>query len=202
MKELVKELSRIQATINAPKSQFNKFGNYAYRNCEDILQAVKPLLNGLVLTVWDDISVFNDRVYVKATAEISDGKDNIRTTAFAREPMNKKGMDESQITGAASSYARKYALNGLLLIDDNKDADSSDKVNEKEEYDNLVKLNQNTIDCIKVSLAEDNYSAAKEAWAELPQEKQIALWKAPSKGGCFTTEERTKMKSTEWSNAQ
>lgn len=117
-------VAQIQATLKAPKNQRNNFGNYNYRSCEDILEAVKPLLNGLVLTVNDDVQVIGDRVYIKSTATITDGKDSIANTAFAREPVQKKGMDESQITGAASSYARKYALNGLLLIDDNKDADT------------------------------------------------------------------------------
>lgn len=202
MKDLVKKLSEIQKNLNAPKNQRNNFGNYNYRNCEDILQAVKPLLGDYILTVWDDIQVIGDRVYVKATAQISDGKDAINTTAFAREPLIKKGMDDSQITGAASSYARKYALNGLLLIDDNKDADSHAKVDDKEEYENLVKLNEATINAVKVALADGDYSTAKEAWHEIAQETQVALWRAPSKGGCFTTQERKQMKSTEWSEAQ
>jgi len=118
-----KLLSDIQQKLDCPKSQFNSFGKYNYRNCEDILQAVKPLLGEAFITINDDITVAGDRVYVKATAMIVLGKETVSTTAFAREPLTKKGMDESQITGAASSYARKYALNGLLLIDDNKDAD-------------------------------------------------------------------------------
>ncbi|TDX30800.1 ERF superfamily protein [Modicisalibacter xianhensis] len=126
MKALTERLAEIQRTLNAPKNQHNKFGGYNYRSCEDILQAVKPLLNGLVITVNDDITVAGDRVYVKATATITDGEHSISTTAFAREAAMKKGMDDSQITGSTSSYARKYALNGLLLIDDNKDADSRD----------------------------------------------------------------------------
>jgi hypothetical protein len=197
-----KKLAKVQAELNAPKNQRNSFGNYNYRNCEDILQAVKPLLRDCIITITDDIHIVGDRVYVKATATFSDGEHSVSTTAFAREPLSKKGMDESQITGAASSYARKYALNGLLLIDDNKDADSHAKVDDTEEYKNLVKINEKTINAIKAALAEDDYSTAKEAWHEVPQETQIALWKAPTKGGCFTTQERTKMKSTEWSNAQ
>lgn len=126
MKALTERLAEIQRTLNAPKNQHNKFGGYNYRSCEDILQAVKPLLNGLVITVNDDIVAAGDRIYVKATATITDGEYSISTTAFAREAATKKGMDDSQITGSTSSYARKYALNGLLLIDDNKDADSQD----------------------------------------------------------------------------
>lgn len=126
MKALNEKLAKIQHELNAPKGQFNKFGGYNYRSCEDILQSVKPLLGDLTLTISDDIQVIGDRVYVKATATISDGEHNLSTQAFARESLTKKGMDESQITGSTSSYARKYALNGLLLIDDNKDADSRD----------------------------------------------------------------------------
>lgn len=126
MKALTEKLAEIQRTLNAPKSQHNKFGGYNYRSCEDILQAVKPILGGLVITVNDEMQAVGDRVYVKATATITDGEHSISTTAFAREAVTKKGMDDSQITGSTSSYARKYALNGLLLIDDNKDADSMD----------------------------------------------------------------------------
>jgi hypothetical protein len=121
------KLAYIQSELNAPKNQYNSFGKYKYRSCEDILQAVKPLLaNSLTLTISDDIIEVGGRIYVKATATLSDGKEEIKTTALAREPENKKGMDSSQITGAASSYARKYALNGLFAIDDNKDADTKD----------------------------------------------------------------------------
>jgi len=118
-------LNRIQKELKAPKNQRNSFGNYNYRSCEDILEAVKPLLGTAVLTLSDDIIAENNRVYVRATATLKDGNQSVSVTAFAREPETKKGMDESQITGAASSYARKYALNGLFCIDDTKDADST-----------------------------------------------------------------------------
>lgn len=124
---LTTRLAEIQQKLNAPKNQLNKFGGYHYRSCEDILTAVKPLLHGLVLTISDEIVPVNDRVYVKATATITDGIASITATAFARESETRKGMDDSQITGSTSSYARKYALNGLLLIDDNKDADHEQK---------------------------------------------------------------------------
>ena len=125
---MIKKLSRIQAELKAPKSQRNNFGNYNYRSCEDILEAVKPLLarEGLVLTITDSIEMVGNRYYVKATATVTDGEKNFTTTAFAREAENKKGQDESQITGSSSSYARKYALNGLFCIDDTKDADTMD----------------------------------------------------------------------------
>jgi len=127
--ELNDKLLIIQSNLKAPKNQFNSFGGYAYRSAEDVLEAVKPLLKevGCTLTISDEIVVVADRVYVKATATLSDGKDNISTTAFAREEESKKGMDAAQITGAASSYARKYALNGLFCIDDTKDPDSTNK---------------------------------------------------------------------------
>jgi len=119
-------LTRIQLLLKAPKNQYNKFGNYNYRSCEDILEAIKPLLEGATLTITDDIVVIGQRYYVKATATFTLGDKIISVTAFAREEETKKGMDASQITGSASSYARKYALNGLFLIDDTKDADTRD----------------------------------------------------------------------------
>jgi hypothetical protein len=127
MKHIYEALMNIQSELKAPKNQRNNFGGYNYRSCEDIMEAVKPLLlkNGVVLTVSDDMSVIGDRVYVKATATLADGEDVISNSAFAREAEAKKGMDDSQITGATSSYARKYALNGLFCIDDTKDADAT-----------------------------------------------------------------------------
>lgn len=119
----------IQAELKAPKGQENSFGHYKYRSCEDILEAVKPLLqkNDTKLVIYDELQNIGDRYYVKATAELSHGTgDKILVSAYAREEETKKGMDASQITGAASSYARKYALNGLFLIDDTKDADTMD----------------------------------------------------------------------------
>jgi hypothetical protein len=123
---ILEKLVEIQSELKAPKSQYNNFGKYNYRNCEDILEAVKPLMKerGCVLVISDDIVAVGNRVYVKATATIMHGENTISNTAFAREAETKKGMDESQITGAASSYARKYALNGLFAIDDTNDADS------------------------------------------------------------------------------
>ena len=116
----------IQSMLKAPKGQYNSFGKYNYRSCEDILEGVKPLLSEqeLILTIEDSIEMIGDRYYVKATATISDGTNSISTSAYARESLDKKGMDASQVTGATSSYARKYALNGLLCIDDTKDADT------------------------------------------------------------------------------
>lgn len=126
--EFIEKIVAIQSELKAPKGQYNSFGKYNYRSCEDILEGVKPLLakHGLVLTIQDSIDLIGDRFYVKATATITDGKDEISTSAYARESLDKKGMDASQVTGATSSYARKYALNGLLAIDDTKDADTMD----------------------------------------------------------------------------
>jgi hypothetical protein len=126
MKAFIAKVAKIQQSLNAPKNQYNSFGKYPYRNLEDILEAAKRLLGDLVLTINDDIAVAGDRVYVKAVATITDGEHSITNTGFAREAMTKKGMDESQITGSTSSYARKYAVAGLFLCDDNKDADSQD----------------------------------------------------------------------------
>jgi hypothetical protein len=151
----MKKLNEIQRELSAPKNQYNKFGDYKYRSCEDIQEAVKPLLGDAILTISDEIVVLGipligtitttakngstiekqvdvgSRFYVKATATIKCGEESESATALARESFNKKGMDESQITCAASSYARKYALGGLFAIDDGQDADSiNDKSDE------------------------------------------------------------------------
>lgn len=132
MDKILKALSEIQKKLKAPKDQFNVFGKYKYRNCEDILESVKPYLeDGLVLTLTDNIVPIGDRYYVEATATLILGDESISVKGFARESLDKKGMDYSQITGAASSYARKYALNGLFLIDDSKDADNFAPVKEE-----------------------------------------------------------------------
>lgn len=125
---MIEKLIKIQQALKAPKNQYNGFGKYSYRSCEDILEAVKPLVaeEGLLLTISDELVQMGDRYYVKATATITDGTASIQALAFAREPLTKKGMDESQVTGTASSYARKYALNGLFCIDDAKDADTEE----------------------------------------------------------------------------
>ena len=121
------KLGAVQSALKAPKGQENKFGGYRYRSCEDIMEAVKPLLKeqGLVLTVADEMALVGDRYYVKATATITDGEASQSVSAFAREPEGRKGMDEAQVTGSSSSYARKYALNGLFCIDDTKDPDAT-----------------------------------------------------------------------------
>ena len=120
-------LAKIQALIKAPKGQFNSFGKYKYRSCEDIVEAVKPVINqlGFYLTLSDEIVQVGQRFYIKATATISNGTESYTCSAYAREEESKKGMDGSQVTGASSSYARKYSLNGLFAIDDTKDSDST-----------------------------------------------------------------------------
>ena len=124
----MKELLQIQSELKAPKGQFNAYGKYKYRSCEDILEAVKPILkkNNCALLLSDSLIYVGERYYIKATATLvnAEGK-SVSTEAYAREEETKKGMDASQITGASSSYARKYALNGLLCIDDNKDSDTT-----------------------------------------------------------------------------
>lgn len=127
-KPIYTALMAVQADLKAPKGQHNSFGKYDYRSAEDIIEAVKPLLkeNGLFLNMADDVVLVGDRYYIKATVKVVDvvTGESVQTSALAREAAQKKGMDESQVTGTASSYARKYALNGLFAIDDTKDADT------------------------------------------------------------------------------
>lgn len=138
------KLMNIQSKLKAPKNQYNSFGKYNYRSCEDILEGVKPLLKETqtVLTISDEVINIGDRFYIKATATLTDTEDgrSISVSALAREDENKKGMDLSQVTGSTSSYARKYALNGLFCIDDTKDSDATNK-HGKEQSDKL-KSNQ------------------------------------------------------------
>lgn len=127
-KTIHEKLLYIQSELKAPKNQYNNFGKFKYRSCEDILEAVKPLLKetGLVIIFTDEIVPVDLRCYVKTTVRLTDGKNEVCSVSYAREPLAKKGMDEMQISGAAGSYARKYALNGLFLIDDSKDSDVPD----------------------------------------------------------------------------
>ena len=129
-KPIFAALMAVQAELKAPKNQHNSFGKYDYRSAEDIIEAVKPLLkeNGLFLNMSDEVVLVGDRYYIKATVKVVDvvTGESVQTSALAREAAQKKGMDESQVTGTASSYARKYALNGLFAIDDNRDADTNE----------------------------------------------------------------------------
>ena len=134
-KNVYMKLVEVQSKLKAPKSQFNKFGNYAYRNCEDILEALKPLLNEVkaIVNISDDVVLVGDRYYIKATVKFicAETGEIIEASAMAREEENKKGMDSSQLTGSTSSYARKYALNGLFAIDDTKDSDTTNTHNKE-----------------------------------------------------------------------
>lgn len=133
---IYEKLSAIQQELKAPKGQFNSFGKYKYRSCEDILEAVKPIYGKYktALVLLDDIKEVSGRFYVMAQAQLHDCESDgaVTATAYAREPVEKKGMDDSQITGTASSYARKYALNGLFCIDDTKDADTDEYQKQQE----------------------------------------------------------------------
>lgn len=138
---LIEKVVRVQSELKAPKGQYNSFGKYNYRSCEDIVEAVKPILKqyGIVLNLSDELVLIGDRYYIKAVAGLTDGTDVIQSTAYAREPQELKGMTDSQISGTASSYARKYALNGLLAIDDTKDPDTDEfaKTTEQEPKEEL-----------------------------------------------------------------
>ena len=144
------QLSIIQNKVKAPKWQFNSFGKYHYRSAEDILEAVKQVVNpmGFSITISDTIINVGDRYYIKATATLSNGKETWSTDGYAREEESKKGMDGSQVTGASSSYARKYALNGLFALDDTKDSDATNthgkekSINWKQEVDACKTLTQ------------------------------------------------------------
>ena len=133
---IYEKLAKIQSTLKVPKGQYNSFGKYRYRNCEDILEAVKPLLVEVkaVIIIGDELELIGSRFYVKATARFIDCETDaqITNTAYAREEDTKKGMDGSQITGTSSSYARKYALNGLFAIDDTKDSDMTNGMSDQE----------------------------------------------------------------------
>lgn len=159
--KLHEKLLAIQTKLKAPKGQYNSFGKYSYRSAEDILEAVKPLNaeQGVLLTITDEIKEVGGRIYVVATATVSDGTDELKVSAFAREPENKKGMDDSQITGATSSYARKYALNGLYAIDDNKDADTDEH---KQQQENAPKKQQG-----------QQQKAQKQQQAKEPTEQEL-----------------------------
>lgn len=137
---IYQKLSAIQVNLKAPKGQRNNFGKYNYRSCEDILEALKPLLdeNQCIILLSDEVKEIETRVYVEATATLIDAEsgEKIEVSAYAREPLNKKGQDESQITGSTSSYARKYALNGMFAIDDTKDEDTNELRNEKTQRNN------------------------------------------------------------------
>lgn len=162
----MKALLNVQNELKAPKNQYNDFGKYKYRSAEDILEAVKPLLKkyDLTLTLSDTIIQVGGRVYVEAMAHITNGEESTYVTAYAREPEAKKGMDESQITGTASSYARKYALNGLFLIDDTKDADT----NQYKEQTTKAEPEQFVDEIISTRNAKDLKTLLQETGSNVP----------------------------------
>ena len=172
---LNERLIKIQTELKAPKSQFNSFGKYSYRNCEDILEAVKPLLAKYecLLTISDNVLDRGNRIYVHALATIKHGEETINASAFAREPEDKKGMDCSQITGAASSYARKYALNGLFLIDDSKDADFSNNHQTEKKP-----LTQKQISIADQMAKLESIDSLSELWLKLSADDKLALTNA------------------------
>lgn len=174
MSEFHEKIIEVQKNLVAPKSNFNKFGKYKYRSAEDILEAVKPLnaKQGLLLTLADEPVLIGDWHYIKATATLTDGENTHIVTAYARESENKKGMDHSQITGTASSYARKYALNGLYLIDDTKDADTDEYTKQNNRPSNQP--NQNSITQQQVGLIK---SKSME-FAKLRNQTQQAVYQA------------------------
>ena len=153
---IYEKLSNIQNELKAPKGQFNKFGGYKYRSCEDILEAVKPICKkyGAVLVIADKLENIGDRYYIKAMVDLIDVEEenaSICNTAYAREEESKKGMDGSQITGTASSYARKYALNGLFNIDDTKDADT-DEFTKQTQIDDNKKISKTQVEGLNKSI--------------------------------------------------
>ena len=155
-KTIHQKLIEVQEELKAPKGQYNSFGKYYFRSTEDIVEALKPLLikRGLLLLMYDEIELIGSRIYVVSTADLTDGAANIKVSARARESETKKGMDDSQITGTASSYARKYALNGMFLIDDSKDADTPEYSGQMNNQQQSKQPKQTgvTLDAVKTAL--------------------------------------------------
>jgi hypothetical protein len=180
---MINKLAKIQQELNAPKNQYNSYGKYNYRSCEDILQGLKPCLKevGCALTITDELIVIGERYYVKATATLHDIETDkkISNVAYAREEESIKGMTSSQITGSASSYARKYALNGLFCIDDVKDADTTNKqkkTKEQKEAENEQKAIENQL----ISEIKVNALISKCVNENVPVEKILKLYKIES----------------------
>lgn len=152
---IYEKLSNIQHELKAPKGQYNSFGKYKYRSCEDILEAVKPICfkYKATLVISDEVLCAGDRFYIKATATLYDteSEEKIENAAYARESLEKKGMDDSQITGTASSYARKYALNGLFNIDDTKDADT-------DEFTGKQLIDKSKVNALQKAISNNNIS--------------------------------------------
>ena len=178
---IYEKLSTIQVKLNAPKKQYNSYGGYNYRSCEDILEGLKPHLEETktAVTVNDEVVLIGERYYIKATATLHDCESDksVSNTAYAREELTKKGMDASQITGSTSSYARKYALNGLFCIDDVKDADTRD--NRQKEAVEQAKA-ETEVQNIENSIIDDLKARALKARCvaeQVPEEKILQLYK-------------------------
>lgn len=161
---VIYKLQQIQTKLKAPKNQHNNFGGYDYRSCEDIYEAVKPYLKeyDLTLIMSDELVQIGDRYYIKATAKLTNGMQTVENVSFAREDETKKGMDSSQITGAASSYARKIALNGLFLIDDVRDSDGNNEITGNDRLKLLNRINE------------------LELELDIPHEKTLEIYKVAS----------------------
>lgn len=178
------QLAVIQSKVKAPKGQFNSFGKYHYRSAEDILEAVKAVVNpiGFSISISDEIVMMGDRFYIKATATLTDGKETYSSTAYAREEESKKGMDGSQVTGASSSYARKYALNGLFALDDTKDSDATNTHGKDEaKQDKAFTLSANEMgdlarqlkECTELDHLTEYWTAMDSTWKDLPIVKEL-----------------------------
>ena len=192
---MIKILTSIQSELKAPKGQYNNFGKYKYRSCEDILEAVKPILakHGAALTLTDSIEFIGSRFYVKATATLRvEGKEPISVSAYAREDEQKKGMDGSQITGTASSYARKYALNGLFCIDDTKDEDSNELKEQTEAKAQAEKKTKNPQELAKAT--------AQQLSPDKTRMQIIRLFKSESEQWQKNTLENWKLEKVEDGN--
>ena len=159
------KLVEVQNKLKAPKSQFNKFGNYAYRNCEDILEALKPILAEVkaVVNISDEVVLVGERYYIKATVKFIDAETGeiVEASAMAREEESKKGMDSSQLTGSTSSYARKYALNGLFAIDDTKDSDTTNTHGKEDSKSNVITLTDKQLNRMYAIAKVGGYDKAK-----------------------------------------
>jgi len=177
MKNFIQSIIKVQSELKAPKNQYNSFGDYKYRSCEDILEALKPLLvrENLLLTINDEVISIESRYYVKATVTITDGEHSQSVSAFAREEQEKKKMDGAQITGGASSYARKYALNAMFLIDDTKDADNQEPVNPKVQVPVKVPYLDKIAACNNLEDYSVLASMIKDDWATIPVQHHTTI---------------------------
>ena len=188
---IMEKLIAVQKELKAPKNQRNNFGGYNYRSCEDILEAVKPILakHGLLLTLSDEMVEVGGRVYVKATAMLRGDDGNVVVTAFAREDEERKGFDGAQITGSSSSYARKYALNGLFCIDDTKDSDATNTHGKEERKTETVAKKEPTnteIECEychkPITKAEADYSKKTYGFYLCREHQELAKKKGVKNG--------------------